>query len=103
MSELIDCRISELEILVDKLKANKKIGNNEYKMLREHLKFIKDNYNDNEDVDGNVIKLDKETEKKIRSFYKDLMYLFYDNREMVSANMKKIIENVKEDIDYLDI
>ena len=103
MEEVIDCRISELEVLVDKLKENRKIGSNEYKMLTENIKFIKDNYMENEDIDGNIIKLDKETEKKIRSVYKDLIYLFYDNREMVSANMKKIIENVKEDIEYLDI
>jgi anion-transporting ArsA/GET3 family ATPase len=32
MEEVIDCRISELEVLVDKLKLDRKIGNNEYKM-----------------------------------------------------------------------
>ena len=54
-----------------------------------------------EDVDGNIIRPEKLVMKNIKELYKELTYIFYDNRDLVNKNITKISED--EMIAYLDV
>jgi hypothetical protein len=81
----------------NKYKTLKKISNKEYGFLTDTINFLK-TYIDNEDVDGNIIKNDKVTEKKIKDLYKDLQFMFYDNRLLITQNMDKSKNNLILDV-----
>ncbi len=63
---------------------------------------------EDEDIDGNIIRPDKETTKKIKDLYKELIYIFYNDRNLVEQTLKDIdkdnkllIDNINED--FLDV
>jgi hypothetical protein len=56
---------------------------------------------EDEDIDGNVIKPDRSTLKNIKELYKELSYIFYDNRDSITKNINKVSE--EEMIAYLDV
>jgi hypothetical protein len=93
ITDLITTRVSDIEMYANKYRTLKKISNKEYGFLIDKIDFLKTNI-DNEDVDGNIIKGDKLTERKLKELYKDLQFLFYDNRLLITKN----IDNSKENI-----
>jgi len=44
-----------------------------------------------EDVEGNIVKADKDTIKKLKAIHKDIIRLFYNNRSIVGKNMKRLL------------
>ena len=54
-----------------------------------------------EDVEGNIIRPEKLVMKNIKELYKELTYIFYDNRDLVNKNITKI--SADEMIAYLDV
>ena len=54
-----------------------------------------------EDIDGNIIRPEKSTLKNIKELYKELTYIFYDNRDSIIKNINKVSE--EEMIAYLDV
>jgi len=54
-----------------------------------------------EDIDGNIIRPEKNTLKNIKELYKELTYIFYDNRDIISKNINKVSE--EDMIAYLDV
>lgn len=69
----------------------------EYTAIKELITFLKNAYIETEDVDGNIVKGDKIMVKKLKSLHKKIIHMFYDNRSMVSKNIKRpIIEPIIE-------
>ena len=71
--------------------------------MGEVIQFLK-NSNDDEDINGNIIRPDKEANKKIKNLYEEIIYIFYNDRDLVEKTFKQIAQkdNSDESI-YLDI
>jgi hypothetical protein len=92
MEDLITNRLSDLEQLLLKYKSEKKLSQRDITTLKCVIDFLKNGFDD-EDIDGNIIKPDKDTLKKTKNFYKELIYLFYNYRELVTNTFNKISDN----------
>ncbi len=58
---------------------------------------VKTAYIETEDIDGNIIKGNKIMVKQLKSLYKKITHMFYDNRAMVGKNIKRsVIEPIVE-------
>jgi hypothetical protein len=101
LTELIEMRLSDLKDLVSQYKTNKRLPKKDLEILASVLEFLKTINLEDEDVDGNIIRPDKSVMKNIKELYKELTYIFYDNRDLVNKNITKISED--EMIAYLDV
>lgn len=101
LTELIEMRFSDLKDLVNQYKTNKKLPKKDLDFLASILEFLKTINLEDEDVDGNIIRPVRSLLKNIKELYKELTYIFYDNRELVNKNINKISE--EEMIAYLDV
>ena len=70
-------------------------------ILASVLEFLKTINLEDEDVEGNIIRPEKLVMKNIKELYKELTYIFYDNRDLVNKNITKI--SADEMIAYLDV
>jgi hypothetical protein len=91
IDDVINTRLPEIEALANKYKTEKKLSKKEYDFLEEIIDFLRNSFIETEDVDGNMIKGDKDMIKKLKGIQKDLIYLFYNNRTMVRQNMKQLL------------
>jgi len=91
IDDVINTRLPEIEALANKYKLEKKLSKKEYDFLEEIIDFLRNSFIETEDVDGNMIKGDKDMVKKLKRIQKDLIYLFYNNRTMVRQNMKQLL------------
>ena len=91
IDNIISTRLPELEELVDEYKNENKLTKRECNILNDLIKFLKTAYIETEDVDGNIVKGDKETIKKLKNFHKEILRMFYNNRTMVGKNIKKLV------------
>jgi hypothetical protein len=91
IEDLINFRVEEMEELADIYKEENKLTKTEYNDLKELITFLQTSYLETEDVDGNVIKGDKDTTKKLKKIHKTIKELLYNNRLMVGQNIKKVI------------
>jgi hypothetical protein len=91
IEDLINFRVEEMEELANIYKEENKLTKTEYNDLKELITFLQTSYLETEDVDGNVIKGDKDTTKKLKKIHKTIKELLYNNRLMVGQNIKKII------------
>ena len=108
MADLITNRLSDLQQLVIKYNQTKHLTKREIEMLGSVIAFLKTCNLEDEDIDGNIIRPDKETTKKIKDLYKELIYIFYNDRNLVEQTLKDIdkdnkllIDNINED--FLDV
>ena len=101
MGDLISNRLYDLEQLLLKYKSEKKLSHRDITTLKCVIDLLKNTYED-EDIDGNIIKPDKETQKKNKNLYKELIYLFYNYRELVIKTQNKIFENINNDDNIID-
>jgi hypothetical protein len=101
LTELIEMRLSDLKDLVNQYKTNKKLPKKNLDFLASVLEFLKTINLEDEDIDGNIIRPERNVLKNIKELYKELTYIFYDNRELVNKNINKISE--EEMIAYLDV
>ena len=91
IEELIQNRLPEIKKFAEDYLAERKISRKEYDFVMTSINFLETSFFETEDVDGNIIKADKDTVKKLKEIYKELLYQFYDYRKMVSDNIKKLL------------
>jgi hypothetical protein len=91
IEELIQNRLPEIKKFAQEYKNNNKISRKEYDFVMSSINFLETNFFEAEDVDGNIVKSDKDTTKRLKEIYKELLYQFYDHRKMVSDNIKKLL------------
>ena len=101
LTELIDLRLSDLKDLINQYKTNKRLPKKDLEVLASVLEFLKTINLEDEDIDGNIIRPEKSTLKNIKELYKELTYIFYDNRDSIIKNINKVSE--EEMIAYLDV
>jgi len=93
ISDLISYRLSDLEELVTKYKKTKHLSKKETEILISIMEFLKSCNLEDEDIDGNIIKPNKDSLKKIKEFYKELIYIFYNDRNLVEKSLKHILDS----------
>ena len=91
IEELIQNRLPEIKKFAQDYREENKITKKEYEFVMSSIKFLEISFFETEDIDGNVVKGDKETIKKLKEIYKELLYQFYDYRKMVSDNIKTLL------------
>ena len=91
IEELIQNRLPEIKKFAQDYREENKITKKEYEFVMSSIKFLETSFFETEDIDGNVVKGDKETVKKLKEIYKELLYQFYDYRKMVSDNIKTLL------------
>ena len=101
ISDIISSRLSDLKDLVSQYKQTKHLSRREKDILDEMIKFTENYYLEDEDINGNIIKPDKETLKKNKEMFDELIYAFYNNRILVDNTLKKITSGM--DIGLLNI
>ena len=101
LTELIEMRLSDLKDLINQYKTNKRLPKKDLEVLASVLEFLKTINLEDEDIDGNIIRPEKSTLKNIKELYKELTYIFYDNRDSIIKNINKVSE--EEMIAYLDV
>jgi hypothetical protein len=101
--DLINNRLTDFEQLIEKYKQSKHLTKRDFEILGEVIQFLK-NSNDDEDIDGNIIRPDKETSKKTKDLYEEIIYIFYNDRDLVEKTFKQIAQKENSDEStYLDI
>jgi hypothetical protein len=100
LTYLIDMRLSDLRDLINQYKTNKKLPKKDLEFLASVFELLKTMNLEDEDIDGNIIKPEKIRLKDIKELYKELAYMFYDNRDFVTKNITKVSEEI---IKYLDV
>jgi len=68
IANVISCRLSDLKDLVIEYKETKHLSRREKNILDEMISFFEKYYLEDEDIDGNAIKQDKEVLKKIKIY-----------------------------------
>jgi len=101
LTELIEMRLYDLKDLINQYKTNKRLPKKDLEVLASVLEFLKTINLEDEDIDGNIIRPDKISLKNIKELYKELTYIFYDNRDSITKNINKASED--EMIAYLDV
>ena len=80
-------RIEDIECLIIDYKD--KLTTRELSFITDMIDFLKNTYIETEDVDGNIVKGEKTSARKLNNIYKQLLYLLYDNRAVVLKNTNK--------------
>ena len=96
--ELISTRIPELEEYALYFKNRKKLDTRQYNIIKKTLDFLKNTYIETEDVDGNIIKGDKNDVKKLRNELGKVLNAIYDNREKIMSNINKCLKNYNNEM-----
>jgi hypothetical protein len=102
IADVISCRLTDLKYLVDEYKETKHLSRREKDILNEMIIFTEHYQLEDEDIDGNIIKPEKETLKKNKDMLDDLIYAFYNNRSLIDRTLKKLTENNQIDM-LLDV
>ena len=87
--ELINTRLPELEQYARDYRDQKKINLREYNVIKKTLDFLKNTYIETEDIDGNIVKGDKNDVKKLKNELGNVINAMYDNRETILSNIDK--------------
>jgi hypothetical protein len=97
VEEIINTRLPDLEDIAEKYYEEKLLTKKEYTAIKELISFLKNAYIETEDVDGNIVKGDKTMVKKLKALHKKIIHMFYDERVMVSKNIKRpVMEPIVE-------
>ena len=91
LETIINTRLPEVEDLMEKFKAKKLLSQIEIHTLKETIDFLKNAYLETEDVDGNIVKADKEMARKLKDFYEKIKLMIYNNNDMVNKNITKFL------------
>ena len=92
MLQIISSRLFDLKDLVTKYKQTKYLTNREIEVLETIIKFSEKFNLEDEDIDGNPIKIDKNTLKKNKDFIDELICTFYNNRELVEQTLDTLTD-----------
>jgi hypothetical protein len=104
VEDIINTRLPDLENISEQYYEEELLTKREYTAIKELISFLKNSYIETEDVDGNIVKGDKGMVKKLirvvdstryrryrEALHKKIIHMFYDNRNMVSKNMKRLV------------
>ena len=91
IEDLINFRTEEMQQLAEQFYDENKLTKTEYNDVKELINFLQTAYIETEDVDGNIVKGDKETVKKLKKVYKTIKELLYNGRLIVGPNIKKFL------------
>ena len=100
IADLITNRLYDLQQLVVKYKQTKFLSKKEIEILGSVIGFLKNSNLDDEDIDGNIVRPDRETTKKIKELYDELILMFYNDRDLVEQTLKQLTAELEQD-DYL--
>jgi len=92
IADVISSRLSDLKDLVCEYKLTTHLSRREKDILDEIISFSENYKLEDEDIDGNIIKPDKDTLRKNKNMFDDLIYAFYNNRSLIDRTLKKITE-----------
>jgi hypothetical protein len=88
---IINTRLPEMEDLMEQFTEKKILHQHEISAIKEIINFLKNAYLETEDVDGNVVKADKEMARILRDIYEKLKLMIYNNNDMVNKNLAKFL------------
>jgi hypothetical protein len=104
IADVISSRLSDLKDLVYEYKQTKHLSRREKDVLDEIITFSENYKLEDEDIDGNIIRPDKETTKKIKELYDELILMFYNDRDLVEQTLKQLTAEFEaNDNLYLDV
>ena len=89
VDDVIDVRVPELKNHAKNFKNKQKITDREYNNINKKLDFVKNTYIETEDIDGNIVKGDKNDVKKLKDERSDIVNAIYDNKKVIMENIKK--------------
>jgi hypothetical protein len=84
IADLITLRLDDLESL--SIDYKNKLSSKELSFIKDIINFLKTAYIETEDIDGNIVKGEKTSAKKLKDIYKQLLFMFYDNKDMIKQN-----------------
>ena len=83
-------------MLADKYFNEDRITKKVYDAVIKSVKFLRNSYFQTEDVDGNIVKGDKDMTKELREKYEELICMFYNNRQLIDDNYEQILSQINE-------
>ena len=81
IAELITLRVDDLESL--SIDYKNKLCSRELSFIKDNIEFLRTAYIETEDIDGNIVKGKKTSAKKLKDIYKQLLFMFYDNKDII--------------------
>ena len=102
IADIISSRLSDLKDLVNEYKQTKHLSRREKDIIDEMIIFAEHYQLEDEDIDGNIIKPDKNTLRKNKDIFDELIFAFYNNRSLIDRTLKKLTENNSMDM-LLDV
>jgi hypothetical protein len=85
IAELILLRVDDLEAL--SIDYKNKLNSRELSFINDIIEFLKTAYIETEDIDGNIVKGEKTSVKKLKNIYKQLLFMFYDNKDVIKHKL----------------
>jgi hypothetical protein len=85
IADLITLRVDDLESL--SIDYKNKLCSRELFFINDIIDFLRTAYIETEDIDGNVVKGEKTSAKKLKDIYKQLLFMFHDNKDMIKHKM----------------
>ena len=85
IADLITLRVDDLESL--SIDYKNKLCSRELSFIKNNIKFLRTAYIESEDVEGNIIKGEKTSAKKLKDIYKQLLFMFYDNKDIIKHKL----------------
>jgi hypothetical protein len=90
IDELKEIRLPELIDYVTMFYEQGKISKSRYDFIINTLNFIKNKYITTEDVDGNIIRGEKNDVKLLKEHYDKIIRVIYDNMDTINFNINLI-------------
>jgi hypothetical protein len=87
LDELKDNRLSELINYVKMFHTKGKISKQRKDVIMKKLEFIQNTCIETEDVDGNIVRCNKDDLKKIKEYNSEVVRSIYDNKETINSNV----------------
>ena len=84
IADLISMRVYDMESL--SVNYKNKLNTRELSFIKDIIVFLKTAYIESEDGNGNIIKGEKTSAKKLKDVYNQLLYMFYDNKDIIKIN-----------------
>ena len=81
IADLISVRTHDMESLSNNYKN--KLDSREMYFIKNRIDFLRTAYMETEDFDGNIIKCNNSEAKKLKEIYRQLLYMFYDNKDVI--------------------
>ena len=84
IADLISMRVYDMKSL--SVNYKNKLNTRELSFIKDIIVFLKTAYIESEDGNGNIIKGEKTSAKKLKDVYNQLLYMFYDNKDIIKIN-----------------